>query len=110
MPETKTFRNATISDGGEGITLYPRGVAHTMNNNLGTFLNGEWDVEITFTRKPRPIAVGDNVHMRRNGVGNGTVLALFDGDWPEAKWAWLQWSPFVSPTTALVSDLKRVEN
>jgi hypothetical protein len=111
MSETKTYRNVTISDGGKGIVLYERTPSGTGAPIADSFMFDEWDVEITFTRKPRPIQVGDRV---RNMLVmcEGVVLAV----WPDSAsafgdgLAWVCWDDWTPPTSSLLHNLKRVED
>lgn len=60
--EKKTFKNKHISDGGRGITIYDRdGTDAPTGPGQGTFLHNEWDMEVTFTKKVKPVEVGDQV-------------------------------------------------
>lgn len=116
MSETRTFKNAEVSDGGRGITLYSRtpGIASMTGAPLGTFMHDEWDVEVTFTRKPRPIRVGDKVQPIVGRAFVGTVVAIHqihrDGEgWLVGEWAWVEWIKGVMPSGAAIDTLKHAE-
>lgn len=106
MSDRVTFKNASISDGGRGITIYARNPGLDFRP-LGTFLHDEWDTVVTFTRKPRPIAVGDKVQTTSGDRSGGTVLSLLP--YPDGKnWAWVHWRSDVPPSTILTANLEHV--
>lgn len=67
MPEKKTFKNATVwpDYNTKGWTVH----------NEGSFTPKEWDMEVTFTRKPREIQIGDQV---TDGYYKMRVVAIED--------------------------------
>ena len=79
MTEKKTFKNAMLQT--EAVGDY-----HNMNhvwkvtasaghgNPYGTFSYEEWDMEVTFTKKVKPLEVGDKVRCRSFPTYSYTVF------------------------------------
>jgi hypothetical protein len=107
MSEEYTFKNVYISDGGKGITIYPRGSYAPIE----CFMYADWDVQVTFTPKARPIEVGDRVVSKVRGVPGGIVLAVHNdpSGWANACWAWVQQEDGSRPYTALIANLGHAE-
>lgn len=111
MDVKETFGNVYISDGGRGITVYKRTPGGGIGDRLGTFKHDEYDVEISFKSKPRPIAPGDLVQVVCETTGPYTVLAVYDDPegWENGSWAWIYDKGVMPPRSVLMCNLRRVE-
>ena len=70
MTEKKTFKNVSVYPdyNTKGWTVY----------NEGSFSPNEWDMEVTFTKKPKPFNPGDRVHVEDSWYHEGgTVLVQY---------------------------------
>jgi hypothetical protein len=85
--EKKTFKNAYIGnevrgDYHEGDMSWRIFASEGHGNPYGTFSSDEWDMEVTFTKKVKPIEVGQliEVYHMSNIPYQATVL------WYNDKW------------------------
>jgi len=104
MTETKTFKNPhEISSQSYSKLGHNTRVVTEVDDEL--FASQEWDIEVTFTRKPKPIAVGDKVYTLNDPNDIGTVIAVYEEN------AWVKWSehPYSSPGTWGLYELKHVK-
>jgi hypothetical protein len=74
MPEKKTFKNPTVpTTGGREIWILPEGARGATER----FNMDDWDVEITFTKKVKPIPDGTLVESTLGGA----KYIKIDGTW-----------------------------
>lgn len=106
MTEKKTFKNPyDISKGIDELGWGPDNyqeviwVDETQSGATVSFPTEEWDMEVTFTKKPEPIKVGDTVKFL-TGAYQAKVLMIADNDD-----VWLEFAD-QSHTTAELSELK----
>lgn len=85
MSETKTFKNPVVAhiytpyDGDEMFERSTNDAHVKMEDGSESFDLREWDVEITFTRKVKPLAVGDVVKFDSwDRIYTVTILAVDD--------------------------------
>lgn len=88
MSEKKTFKNPdlTVFNDGSGWKITPEGVT-TYSGSHKWFRSEEWDMEVTFTKKMKPLAVGDVIkYDNYDGSKTATIMAIDDDQ------CWLKFS------------------
>jgi len=81
MTEKKTFKNPLMVMHYEHGELVKRSISHSegLGNPYGSFPVDEWDMEVTFTKKVKPLAVGDVARFDSwDRVYSVTILAIDD--------------------------------
>ncbi len=83
MSEKKTFKNQRVQWSYEPLM---RKYGWTVEG-IPIFFADEWDMEVTFTKKEKPLAVGDVIkYDNYNGSKTATIMAIDDDQ------CWLKFS------------------
>lgn len=79
MSEKKTFKvdGRLLGRDYNGFGWIVAGVDTVVTKGVNHFDDDEWDMEVTFTKKEKPLAVGDKI---RDSQGDTAVILAIDGD------------------------------